>query len=123
MKALKQPRTRRIRRLNRRQRKKQHLGEFQEMGFHLCWGFQSVLDEEGLDDFCDSFISMIESRGLCCAGSFSSEGANCFIVRLGRGTVTTEDHCAVVDWLQAVNHIASVNAGALSDNWYGDIQQ
>ena len=107
-------------RLNRRQRKKQHLGEFQEMGFPVSWGFRSVLDEQVSDDFFDHFISMIESRGLCCAGGYSAEGGDCFIARLGRGTVTPEDHSAVVGWLQGAHPVVSVNAGALVDNWYDD---
>jgi uncharacterized protein len=67
--------TKSIRRLNRRQRKKLHLGEFQEMGFSVSWGFRPVLDEQTSDGFFYRFISMIESRGLCCAGGYSAEGA------------------------------------------------
>ena len=106
-----------FRRLNRRQRKKQRLGEFQEMGFSVSWGFRSVLDEQASDGFFDRFISMIESRGLCCAGGYSADGGDCFIARLGRGTVTPEDHSAVVAWLQDAHPVVRVNAGALVDNW------
>lgn len=112
--------SRSIRRLNRRQRKKQHLGEFQEMGFSVSWGFRPALDERTSDDFFDHFISMIESRGLSCAGGYSAEGGDCFIARLGKGAVTPRDHGAVVAWLQGTHPVVSVNAGTLFDNWYDD---
>ena len=90
------------------------------MGFPVSWGFRPVRDEQISDDFFDSFVSMIESRGLCCAGGYSAQGGDCFIARLGRGSVTTEDHSAVVAWLQGAHLVASVNAGALVDSWYDD---
>ena len=93
------------------------------MGFPVSWGFRSVLDEQTSDDFFDRFISMIESRGLCCAGGYSAEGGDCFIAKLGRGTVTPEDHSAVVDWLQCADLVVSVSAGVLVDNWHGDFEQ
>jgi uncharacterized protein len=108
------------RRLNRRQRKKLHLGEFQEMGFPLHWEFRETLDEKARDQFFDSFVSMLESRGLCCAGGFSAEGCDLFVARLGRGTVSPEDQGAIVDWLQGVQLVVSVCAGALVDTWHGD---
>jgi uncharacterized protein YggL (DUF469 family) len=92
------------------------------MGFSVSWGFRPVLDEQTSDGFFYRFISMIESRGLCCAGGYSPEGGDCFIARLGRGTVTPQDHSAVVAWLQGAHPVVSVNSGALVDNWYGDFE-
>jgi uncharacterized protein YggL (DUF469 family) len=90
------------------------------MCFPVSWEFRSVLDEQSSDDFFDRFISMIESRGLCCTGGYSAEGGDCLIARISRGTVTPEDQNAVVAWLQAAHPVVNVNAGTLVDNWYDD---
>ena len=111
--------TRCIRRLNRRQRKKYHLGEFQEMGFALRWTHHTLLNEPEIYAFFDQFIPMIEARNMCCSCGLAPEGGDGFVATLGRGTVSPEDRIAVLEWLRANPVVASADAGDLVDNWYG----
>ena len=108
-----------IRRLNRRQRKKFHLGEFQEMGFELCWTYHTSRNESEVYSFFDQFLPMLEARNLCCCCGLASEGSDGFVAKLGRGTVGPEDRIAVLDWLRANPAVVSADAGDLVDNWYG----
>ena len=109
----------RIRRLNRRQRKKFHLGEFQEMGFELRWTYHTTLKEPEVYLFFDQFIPMIEARNMGCSCGLAPEGSDGYVATLGRGTVSPEDRIAVLEWLRANPAVASADAGDLVDSWYG----
>jgi uncharacterized protein YggL (DUF469 family) len=111
--------TRCIRRLNRRQRKKFHLGEFQELMFSLRWTYHTILKEPEVYQFFDQFISMIEARNLSFGGGFGPEGGDGYVATLKRGTVSPEDRIPVLDWLRANPAVASADAGDLVDSWYG----
>ena len=65
------PSARTIRRLNRRQRKKLHVGEFQELVFEVRVQFRQLMDDAAHDAFLDGFIELIESRQLAVGGMLS----------------------------------------------------
>ncbi len=62
------PSARRVRRLNRRQRKKLHVGEFLEQVFVVRIQFRQLMDDAAHDAFLDEFIEFIESRQLAVGG-------------------------------------------------------
>lgn len=109
-------------RLNRRQRKKLYLGEFQETIFEIHIRFLHVLSERGYDQFLDAFIAFIESRKLLVAGlggclpPLEIDGV---ISVNGRGSPVLADRLAVVDWLRAYPDVAEAEAGEFVDAWYG----
>jgi uncharacterized protein YggL (DUF469 family) len=118
----KQNSLRRTARLNRRQRKKLYLGEFQEQIFEIRVRFHQVLSERSYDRFLDEFIAFIESRKLLVAGLGGclplSEIDGVISVN-GRGSPVSADRLAVVDWLRAYPDIAEAEAGEFVDAWYG----
>lgn len=107
---------------NRRQRKKLHLGEFQELIFEARVRFVSPLEEADYDRFIDAFIDFIESRRLLVCGMggrlplSQTEG---MIGVPGRGSPTEEDRQAVVAWLRTQPEVAEATAGEFEDAWYG----
>lgn len=112
--------------MRKRLRKKRHLGEYREYGFHVVAHHADMDDET----FLIPFLDFIERRNLGGGGSF--EGGM-FISRLcphgrcqscerkyGRdrmfGPVTDADREAVVAWLRERGALAE--AGPLVDAWH-----
>jgi len=62
------PSVRKLARLNRRQRKKLRVGEFQELVFEASIRFGQPMEGSRLDAFVDGFIDRIESRRLVVGG-------------------------------------------------------
>jgi uncharacterized protein len=112
----------RIRQLNRRQRKKLHLGEFQQLIFSVHAQFQPPLDESAYMALWTEFINFIESRNLWVGGLggdlplAETEGV---IQAIGSGSSSEEDRQAVVAWLRARPEVTSASADDLVDGWYG----
>jgi len=105
----------RLRQLNRRQRKKLHVGEFQELHFEVRGSLVSGIDE---DAFLDEFIAWIESCNLYFAGGFN-EGEIGGIVLAGVGSPTEEQRQSVVRWFKERPEVAEVEAGNFQDSFYG----
>ena len=97
------PSARKLRRLNRRQRKKLRVGEFQEFVFEVRIQFRQHMDDVAHDVFLEGFIDLIESRRLAVGGMggqlplLETDGV---VSACGRGSPTEEDRAAVVNWLQ-----------------------
>ena len=97
---------------SRRLRKKLHVDEFREDGFHVRFVLRA-LSAVNAHRFWDDFLSeAIEARGLTYGGA--EEG---FVAAL-RGSATEADRDAVRDWLAARPEVASAEAGPLVDAWY-----
>jgi uncharacterized protein YggL (DUF469 family) len=114
--------TRRVARLTPRQRKKQRVGEFQELSFEADVVFRAPMQGEPYDDFLAALSGFLESRGLL-AGGFGGamplEGTGGIVARADRGSVSEDDAKAVVEWLRARPEIAGAKASHLFDAWYG----
>jgi uncharacterized protein YggL (DUF469 family) len=109
-----------VRRLNRRQRKKLHVGEFREWVFEVCALFHRPLEEAQYNVFLDDFIELIESRRLIVGGM----GGKLPLVRTSgvvsvcrRGSVTETDRDTVLNWVQSHPEVAWANASKLVDGW------
>ncbi|UZR28133.1 YggL family protein [Methylococcus mesophilus] len=109
-------------RMNRRQRKKLRVGEFQERVFEVRMRFHNPMDDAAHDDFLDGFIALIESRHLAVGGLggqlplMETDG---IVSAWGRGSPTEEDRQAVLDWLRRHPRVAGAEAGDFMDGWYG----
>jgi uncharacterized protein YggL (DUF469 family) len=113
---------RRIARLNSRQRKKQRVGEFKELGFEVDLVFDLPMDGEPYEDFIEAFLPFLESRGLL-AGGFGGRKplleTGGYVARTERGSATEEDATAVIEWLRARPEVRDARASHLQDAWYG----
>lgn len=115
------PSARKFRRLNRRQRKKIRVGEFQELVFEVRVQFHQPMDDEAHDAFLDGFIEIIESRHLAVGGmggQLPLKETGGVVSAWGRGSPTEADRAAVEDWLRQRPEVASAYVGALVDGWY-----
>jgi uncharacterized protein YggL (DUF469 family) len=112
---------RRLARLNRRQRKKLRVGEFQELGFWVELKFKSPLDEAALDAFCDAVYPALAVQGLQIGGLggwLPLAETDGFVGTLGRGSVTEAQRDAAAAWLKAYPAVAEVRVSAWVDAWY-----
>ncbi|CAG9268527.1 YggL family protein [Paraburkholderia unamae] len=105
---------------NRRQRKKLHLGEFQELGFAVSAVLREGVSEADAERVCDAFIAdCIEDAQLTYGGAIGDK-LDGFVVPFANLASATESHRAVVrDWLEARAELTSVEVGPLVDAWYG----
>lgn len=110
-----------LHRLNRRQRKKLRVGEFQELAFELELVFKTPLDDAAYESFIYAFIDEAEARGLL-LGAFGGKlpiARTDGLVSAQHGSVGAEDRTALVAWLEARPEVAQATAGELRDGWYG----
>ncbi|MDR2188011.1 MAG: YggL family protein [Azonexus sp.] len=113
------PSARKLARLNRRQRKKLRVGEFQELVFEVSIRFGQPMEGLQLDAFVDGFINLVESRRLVAGGGGGRLEAEWVVSTWGRGSTTEEDRRAVLDWLLSHPEVAGAEAGVFVDGWYG----
>lgn len=110
-----------LHRLNRRQRKKLRVGEFQELAFELEIGFKTPIEDAAYEDFIYAFIDFAEARGLV-LGAFGGKlpiERTDGLVSAQKGSCTEDDRATLTAWLQARPEVASASAGPLRDGWYG----
>lgn len=103
--------------MQKRLRKKQRLGEFQELGVEVRVTLEPGVD---YDEFLDSFIlDAIETNGLSFGGGGhfpELEG----VVELGRSNGYLAALAKVRAWLANDLRVASYRFGEPVDLWYGD---
>lgn len=102
---------------NRRQRKKMHLAEFQELGFLVKWQFAENTGIDQIDATVDKFIEdVIRANGLAYEGSgyLHWEGLVC-LEKLGK---CDESHRQLVKkWLED-NGLLEIEISDLFDIWW-----
>ena len=104
--------------LRKRLRKKQHLGEFQQLGFEVRFRVGKSVPDAGLDEFWDCFIGeAIEANGLLCGGGCGREW-DVLISPEGRGSATEEHRDLIQKWLQDRADVENVRIGWLMDMWH-----
>jgi uncharacterized protein YggL (DUF469 family) len=113
---------RKISRWSRRQRKKHHVGEFQELGFALWMHFEQPLDEAQIDAFHGAAMGMFDTHRLHVYGGWGDQSSRVFVVA-ENGAVSEAQRSAVLEWLQAWPGLAQVRAGELRDAWHGDFTE
>lgn len=115
----------RLHRYNRRQRKKYHIGEFQQLMFQVSARYEPALDNEAFDRFLDDFIAFIESRNLevCGMGGCVPLSETSGLIQAGyySGLLspTEKDRQALLAWLQAYPQVCFAKVDDFVDAWYG----
>lgn len=101
---------------NRRQRKKHHAGEFQELGFSLSVRFTAPLAGAARDSYVAALIEHVEALGLTYGGDESSG----FITTYASGSVNLAQRDALLTWVQTYPVVASAEVSELLDAWHDD---
>lgn len=97
---------------SRRQCKKLHIGEFQELGFLFETTLQAGTNENAL---VEAFLTEAIDPNTLGFGGWATGGS---VEKLGRGSVTEDQRQAVLSWLSARPEITSLSATGLVDMWY-----
>lgn len=115
--------------MNKRIRKKKHVGEFTEYGVNIRIDCDPGCDSNAV---VDAFIAFAEAHDYALGGGVDMDGAGHFFVtgvrpcrRLGPGGVqrylgrslTQADRDALHEYLAAAPHISFVEVGSLVDAW------
>ncbi|MFK7088628.1 YggL family protein [Chromobacterium violaceum] len=116
MKTSPRPSQRRLKHWNRRQRKKHHVGEFQELGFALEVRFHTELDDAACDAWLDALIEVVERMGLAYGGGDTGG----FVSTWERGSVTPAQRDALLAWARSYPAVAEAHASELLDAWHDD---
>jgi len=104
--------------MNKRQRKKHRLGEFQQLGFELRFGTPQDWTDAEQNAFWDECIARVESLGLAVGGG-AGVTWDVFVTALrDRGSVTSEQRASLLAWLAAHPGVSQIEAGSLEDAWY-----
>lgn len=114
------PSARRLARLNRRQRKKLRVGEFQERVIDIRISLRSPLAAHDHDAFLAAFMQLIESRHAPVhrhGGLYVLEGKE-QLSAWWRGAPTEADREAVQAWLAQRPEVTGCEIGAPVDAWY-----
>lgn len=102
---------------NRRQRKKMHLAEFEELGFLVKWQFAENTLIDQIDSVVDRFIAeVIQPNGLAYEGSgyLNWEGLVC-LEKIGKCDESQRE--LVKTWLEN-NGLQQVEVSELFDIWW-----
>jgi len=114
------PSARRLHRLNRRQRKKLRVGEFQERVIDIRITLRAPVTPQTHDAFLAAFMQLIESRHVPLhrhGGLYVLEGQE-QLSAWWRGAPTEADRAAVQTWLEQHPEVAGCEVGTPVDAWY-----
>lgn len=117
--------TQRQRRLNRRQRKKAHVGEFHEWGLSITAHLQGFASEAAHDAFIDDFLGLIESHTLLFGGGFGSAQAprlDGTVAYAGRASVEQRHAYILLEWLARNPHVSAVENCQWVNLWHGPFE-
>ncbi|CAB3766474.1 YggL 50S ribosome-binding family protein [Paraburkholderia solisilvae] len=105
---------------NKRQRKKLHIGEFQEMGFHATADLSHPLDEAQRDALIDAFLEQcIEANDMLFGGGINRDLDGYIVADGKRKSATDEQRECVRQWLEGRPDFTAVRVEPLTDAWYG----
>ncbi|OXI69303.1 hypothetical protein CFB81_11880 [Burkholderia sp. AU28863] len=105
---------------NRRQRKKLHIGEFQELSFNATAHYRNDMTDLERGQLIDAFIDFVEANGLLTVAS-ADEGIGAYVISgAPRGTTIDADRELVRGWLAARPELKDVQVSEFADAWYPD---
>lgn len=110
---------------SRRLRKKLHIGEFQDFGFHVHMGLAyhpSMMPEdfhEACDQFMDDFLGYLESHDLECGGGGGLYQMRFFVSSHAKKNRPMEPfRHQIAYWLNQHDTVAGLGISPLVDAWY-----
>lgn len=104
--------------MNKRLRKKKHVGEFREDGFYIKAQLSFLKnDSPECDKFVDDLIEFVESKNLYIGGGVGTE-TDVFCTRY-KGSCTEDDRQTVSEYLKNHPLVIRFKVGPLVDAWYG----
>ncbi len=116
--------------MNRRMRKKRHVGEYQELGFYVRFRVKPAAKDPDFMRFWEEFILDAVEANLLGYGGGSGESWDGFVDRMDNrsrgkrcGSVTPEQHSALTAWLTAHPRVYDLYVGPLIDGWYGPFEE
>ncbi len=104
--------------MNRRLRKKHHLGEFKQLGFQLRADFRPDVSESDIDAFFDRWLDVLEKHDLLFSGSAGGSKFEGFIMCAGRDNATEEHRQVIGASLTGDAIFLSNEVDELSDAWH-----
>ena len=105
--------------MNKRLRKKKHRREFKEIGFEFKICFTPISDDEKHFEMIDNIYMLIEQHGFYAGGGCDENCCDgCMTVQNYRIN-TDEMKSKLLDVLQALPGVLSVEFGSNHDAWYG----
>lgn len=106
--------------MNKRMRKKNRRGEFQELGFTLDLKFKPGTEAADADAFFDGLIDLADKLVLNVGSDVKGNNLEIFIAAQHYSSnPTNETIQKFVDFCNQDETIESVTAGQLRDVWYG----
>jgi uncharacterized protein len=109
-----------VRRYNKRQMKKKHLGQFQELGFMVEAALPAAMDSSGRNAVLYRFINeAVEANGLAFGGGMSEDFSGFVVSAKAYGKVEENHRALVQAWLERQGELTNVVVGPLRDAWYG----
>ncbi|MFG6468888.1 50S ribosome-binding protein YggL [Roseateles sp. BYS87W] len=112
---------RRLARLNRRQRKKLCVGEFQQVGCWIELSFTQPLDEQGLDQLLEAAEGLTSPLGVQLGGlggALPLSQTEAFLGGVNGQSVTQEERDAMLAGLKALPQVAQVRVSDWIDVWH-----
>ena len=104
--------------MNKRLRKKRHLGEFQEFGCAVHGALRPALVGPALHAFVDRLLAIVEGRGLALGGGIDAAGQlDGYVTRDGHGSVTEADRAALTGFLASDPDVIEHAVAPLTDAW------
>lgn len=93
-------------------RKKKHVGEFREFGFHIVFEFSETLSLAERNTLLDNFLHLaIESNNLVFGGGAGNRWEG-FVTLKDRGSASEAHRHSVEQWLAQAPNILNYNRGA-----------
>ena len=105
--------------MNKRLRKKKHVGEFKELGFDLLGELRPGTSDDVVDAFVGRLVRAVEARKLGFGGGGRDGKFVGFVTRMGRGSASEDDRTALGAFLAGEGDIVRHEVGVLRDAWYG----
>ncbi len=104
--------------LKRRLRKKNHLGEFQELGFEIFVNLEKDFDKFEFDKFTDDFIDEIEKNNLQFGGSGTEYTWQGFVTSARKfASPTDDDKEKIRVWLENRSEVEHCRIEGFLDAW------
>ena len=107
--------------MNKRIRKKKHVGEFKELAFSLDATYEKLTPEDA-DKMLEKILDMSEELDLVCDGLIDLDHFGFYVLAGRINTGEAERKQKLIDFLRGLPGMKEVKAGEFVDPWYTPIE-